>query len=207
MPGWPPRPPGRAPAVADLIVDNDGPREALETRVREVWDELVQQGRHRPLSEAGGSAPAGIAQPGRTVDISARRSPGDREEREADATVPERNPETDVSRLPRPSTCSTPGTGAVKLLDSVIAAHPENTAARLLRARAFFAAAQLRPAELEFELVLELRAGQRAFAHFALARTFERSGNPERATRHFRLAAALDPKPEYLRAAKFDERD
>jgi len=28
--------------------------------------------------------------------------------------------------------------GAVKLLDPVIAAHPENTAARLLRARAFF---------------------------------------------------------------------
>ncbi|MBK3546818.1 tetratricopeptide repeat protein [Streptomyces rubiginosohelvolus] len=122
--------------------------------------------------------------------------------------MPERNPETDVidfraaeqlldARDPR---------GAVKLLDSVIAAHPENTAARLLRARAFFAAAQLRPAELEFELVLE-REPDNAFAHFALARTFERSGNPERATRHFRLAAALDPKPEYLRAAKFDERD
>ncbi|MEU5373297.1 dephospho-CoA kinase [Streptomyces sp. NPDC005951] len=30
-------------AVADLIVDNDGPREALETRVREVWDELVRR--------------------------------------------------------------------------------------------------------------------------------------------------------------------
>ncbi|CAM5263877.1 tetratricopeptide repeat protein [Streptomyces californicus] len=124
-----------------------------------------------------------------------------------DGTVPERNPETDVidfraaeqlldARDPR---------GAVKLLDSVIAAHPENTAARLLRARAFFAAAQLRPAELEFELVLE-REPDNAFAHFALARTFERSGNPVRATRHFRLAAALDPKPEYLRAAKFDER-
>ncbi|MFD8966187.1 tetratricopeptide repeat protein [Streptomyces sp. MnatMP-M17] len=93
--------------------------------------------------------------------------------------------------------------GAVKLLDSVIAAHPENTAARLLRARAFFAAAQLRPAELEFELVLE-REPDNAFAHFALARTFQRSGRPEQAKRHFRLAAALDPKPEYLKAAQFD---
>ncbi|AZK98296.1 MULTISPECIES: tetratricopeptide repeat protein [Streptomyces] len=93
--------------------------------------------------------------------------------------------------------------GAVKLLDSVIAAHPENTAARLLRARAFFAAAQLRPAELEFELVLE-REPDNAFAHFALARTFERSGRPEQAKRHFRLAAALDPRPEYLQAARFD---
>ncbi|WP_435239837.1 dephospho-CoA kinase [Streptomyces sp. YPW6] len=30
-------------AVADLIVDNDGPREALDARVREVWDELVRR--------------------------------------------------------------------------------------------------------------------------------------------------------------------
>jgi Tfp pilus assembly protein PilF len=93
--------------------------------------------------------------------------------------------------------------GAVKLLDSVIAAHPENTAARLLRARAFFAAAQLRPAELEFTIVLE-REPDNAFAHFALARTFERRGESEQAKRHFRLAAALDPNPEYLKAAQFD---
>jgi len=93
--------------------------------------------------------------------------------------------------------------GAVKLLDSVIAAHPENTAARLLRARAFFAAAQLRPAELEFSIVLE-REPDNAYAHFALGRTYERQGRPEQARRHFRLAAALDPNPEYLRRAKFD---
>ncbi|MGP9021428.1 tetratricopeptide repeat protein [Streptomyces sp. BR1] len=93
--------------------------------------------------------------------------------------------------------------GAVKLLDSVIAAHPENTAARLLRARAFFAAAQLRSAELEFQLVLE-REPDNAFAHFALARTYERTARPDQALRHFRLAAALEPKPEYLEAARFD---
>nr|WP_203607444.1 tetratricopeptide repeat protein [Streptomyces sp. SID11385] len=92
--------------------------------------------------------------------------------------------------------------GAIKLLDNVIAAHPENTAARLLRARAFFAGAQLRGAELEFSLVLE-REPDNAFAHFALARTFERANRPEAAQRHFRLAAALDPRPDYLRAAKF----
>ncbi|MGW0081740.1 tetratricopeptide repeat protein [Streptomyces sp. NPDC003393] len=93
--------------------------------------------------------------------------------------------------------------GAVKLLDAVIAAHPENTAARLLRARAFFAAAQLRPAELEFSIVLE-REPDNAFAHFALARTFERQGRTDQAKRHFRLAAALDPNPEYLQRARFD---
>lgn len=93
--------------------------------------------------------------------------------------------------------------GAVKLLDSVIAAHPENTAARLLRARAFFAAAQLRPAELEFQIVLE-REPDNAFAHFALGRTLERASRPDEAQRHFRLAAALDPRPDYVEAAHFD---
>lgn len=103
-----------------------------------------------------------------------------------------------------PSDCSKRGpAGAVKLLDSVIGAHPENTAARLLRARAFFAAAQLRPAELEFTIVLE-REPDNAFAHFALARTYERQRRPDLAKRHFRLAAALDPKPQYLEAARFD---
>ncbi|MCZ4121201.1 tetratricopeptide repeat protein [Streptomyces sp. H39-S7] len=93
--------------------------------------------------------------------------------------------------------------GAVKLLDSVIAAHPENTAARLLRARSFFAAAQLRPAELEFQIVLE-REPDNAFAHFALARTLQRANRPDEALRHFRLAAALDPRPDYVEAARFD---
>ncbi|QGV81179.1 tetratricopeptide repeat protein [Streptomyces ficellus] len=118
--------------------------------------------------------------------------------------MPETNPETHVIdyRAAEQLLAARDPRGAVKLLDSVIAAHPDNTAARLLRARAFFAAAQLRPAELEFELVLE-REPDNAFAHFALARTFQRSGRPEQAKRHFRLAAALDPKPEYLEAARF----
>ncbi|MDX3709560.1 tetratricopeptide repeat protein [Streptomyces europaeiscabiei] len=93
--------------------------------------------------------------------------------------------------------------GAVKLLDRVIAEHPENTAARLLRARAFFAAAQLRPAELEFTIVLE-REPDNAFAHFALACTYQRQARDDQAKRHFRLAAALDPNPQYLEAARFD---
>ncbi len=94
--------------------------------------------------------------------------------------------------------------GALKLLDSLIAAHPESMSARLLRARAFFASAQLRSAALEFELVLE-REPDNAFAHFALARTHERSGRPVQARKHFRLAAALDPQPDYVAAARFEE--
>ncbi|MEU4654252.1 tetratricopeptide repeat protein [Streptomyces sp. NPDC023723] len=116
-----------------------------------------------------------------------------------------RTPETDVIdfRAAEQLLAARDPRGAVKLLDSVIAAHPENTAARLLRARAFFAAAQLRPAELEFTIVLE-REPDNAFAHFALARTYERQNRSDQARRHFRLAAALDPNPQYLRRADFD---
>ncbi|GGX54453.1 tetratricopeptide repeat protein [Streptomyces minutiscleroticus] len=116
-----------------------------------------------------------------------------------------RTPETDVIdfRAAEQLLAARDPRGAVKLLDEVIASHPENTAARLLRARAFFAAAQLRPAELEFTIVLE-REPDNAFAHFALARTYERAGRSDQAKRHFRLAAALDPQPEYLAAARFD---
>ena len=96
--------------------------------------------------------------------------------------------------------------GAVKLLDSVIAAHPENTAARLLRARAFFAAAQLRPAELEFSSSWSASRTTRSRTSRSPA-PIERAGRPDQAKRHFRLAAALDPKPEYLKAARFDTGD
>ncbi|MBU7599638.1 tetratricopeptide repeat protein [Streptomyces sp. P38-E01] len=93
--------------------------------------------------------------------------------------------------------------GAIQLLDAVIAAYPEHTAARLLRARAFFLGAQLRAAEMEFGYVLE-REPDNAFAHFALARTLERAARPEEARRHFRLAAALDPRPDFVAAAGFE---
>ncbi|MET9295945.1 tetratricopeptide repeat protein [Streptomyces sp. NPDC003077] len=94
--------------------------------------------------------------------------------------------------------------GAIQLLDPVIAEHPENTAARLLRARAFFLAARLKSAEKEFAFVLE-REPDNAFAHFALARTLERANRAGEARRHFRLAAALDPSPEFIQAANFSK--
>lgn len=125
-----------------------------------------------------------------------------------EAALREQTPETHVIdyRAAEQLLAARDPRGAVKLLDSVIAVHPENTAARLLRARAFFAAAQLRPAELEFQIVLE-REPDNAFAHFALGRTLERASRPDEAQRHFRLAAALDPRPDYVEAARFDMGD
>ncbi|MFZ3593943.1 tetratricopeptide repeat protein [Streptomyces sp. BH104] len=121
--------------------------------------------------------------------------------------MPEATPETHVIdyRAAEQLLAARDPRGAVKLLDDVLAVHPEHTAARLLRARSFFAAAQLRAAELEFTIVLE-REPDNAFAHFALARTYERWSRPRQARKHFRLAAALDPQPEYLAAARFDDR-
>jgi predicted Zn-dependent protease len=129
---------------------------------------------------------------------------GDRSRRE-EAQVAERTPETDVIdfRAAERLLAVRDPLGAVKLLDPLITAHPENTAARLLRARAFFHAARLRAAAEEFQVVLE-REPDNAYAHFALGRTLERALRPGEAQRHFRLAAALDPNPEYLAAAHFD---
>ncbi|MFI9049846.1 tetratricopeptide repeat protein [Streptomyces sp. NPDC053427] len=118
--------------------------------------------------------------------------------------MPERSPETHVIdfRAAEHLLAARDPRGAIRLLDPVITAHPENTAARLLRARAFFLAAQLRSAELEFQIVLE-REPANAYAHFALARTLERANRPDEALRHFRLAAALEPRPDFLEAARF----
>ncbi|GEB51709.1 hypothetical protein SCA03_42600 [Streptomyces cacaoi] len=93
--------------------------------------------------------------------------------------------------------------GAVTLLDGVLEAHPDHRGARLLRARAYFLQARLRSAEEEFRWVLE-REPDNAYVHFALGRTLQRSSRHEEARPHFRLAAALDPRPDFVEAAGFD---
>ncbi|MFI8852295.1 tetratricopeptide repeat protein [Streptomyces sp. 891-h] len=93
--------------------------------------------------------------------------------------------------------------GAVNLLDNVIEEHPEHRGARLLRARAYFLEARLQSAEQEFQWVLE-REPDNAFAHFALARTLQRSSRDDEARAHFKLAAALNPRPDFVEAAGFD---
>ncbi len=82
---------------------------------------------------------------------------------------------------------------------------PENTAARRCAPARSSWRPQLRSAELEFELVVE-REPDNAYAHFGLARTLQRAGRPQHARRHFRLAAALDPRPEYRESRRFRRR-
>lgn len=121
--------------------------------------------------------------------------------------MPERTPETDVVdfRAAERLLAARDPRGAVKLLDPLIEAHPGKVAPRLLRARALFMSARLRSAEADWRAVLE-REPDNAYAHFALARTLERAGGSGgEVRRHFRLAAALDPRPDFVDAAAFDD--
>ena len=79
---------------------------------------------------------------------------------------------------------------AVRLLDEVVAASPDSTAAAELRARALFASAQLGRAEQAFRALVE-RAPDDAWARTALARTLERLGRDAEAAGQWRIAQAL----------------
>ncbi|WBB60017.1 tetratricopeptide repeat protein [Streptomyces sp. WMMC500] len=119
----------------------------------------------------------------------------------------ERSPETDVVdyRAAEQLLAARDPRGAVQLLDPLVEAHPEKVSPRLLRARAYFMSARLRAAEADFRTVID-REPDNAYAHFALARTLERAGgDPDEVRRHFRLAAALDPRPDFVDAAGFEE--
>ena len=79
---------------------------------------------------------------------------------------------------------------AVGLLDRVLEAAPETTAARELRARALFASAQLGRAEQAVRELLD-RDPSDGWARVALARTLERQGRADEAAAQWRIADAL----------------
>lgn len=83
---------------------------------------------------------------------------------------------------------------AVRILEPLVAAAPEHTAALELFARALFASAQLQRAE---EALAELvaRRPDDGWARLALARALERQGRSEDAVVHRRVAMALGQEP------------
>lgn len=83
-------------------------------------------------------------------------------------------------------------TEAARILQPVMAAAPEMTAALELYARALFASAQLHRAEAALRDLLD-RCPDDEWAHTALVRTLERLGRGADAEPHRRLAAALAP--------------
>ncbi|MFF5970561.1 tetratricopeptide repeat protein [Streptomyces sp. NPDC012769] len=79
---------------------------------------------------------------------------------------------------------------AARILRGLVAEHPDQTAQRLLLARAYYHSAQLARAEEELRTVLE-RDPVEHYARLMLGRTLERQGRPEEAAPHLRLAAAM----------------
>ncbi len=68
-----------------------------------------------------------------------------------------------------------------------------------LAGRAFFRSAQLGRAREVFERLVE-RDPSSAYARFALGRTLERQSRPAEAASCYRIAAAMEPKEDYLDA-------
>jgi predicted Zn-dependent protease len=80
--------------------------------------------------------------------------------------------------------------GAARILAEVVAAAPENLAARLLLARAYYHSAQLGRAEAELRVILE-RDPAEGYAFLLLGRTLQRQNRPKEAEPYLRLHAAM----------------
>jgi tetratricopeptide (TPR) repeat protein len=83
-------------------------------------------------------------------------------------------------------------TTAADELESVLEEAPDNVAARLLLARAYYHSARLGPAERTLRDVLERAPGD-AYAYLLLGRTLQRQGRHDEAAGPLRLAATMNP--------------
>jgi predicted Zn-dependent protease len=79
---------------------------------------------------------------------------------------------------------------AALMLDQVVTAAPESTAALELWARALYASAQLGRAQRALEELVTRRPDD-GWARLALGRTLQRQGRADEGARHLRVAAAL----------------
>ncbi|ROT34098.1 M48 family metallopeptidase [Micromonospora sp. HM5-17] len=89
---------------------------------------------------------------------------------------------------------------AVRILEPIVEAAPENTAVRQLLARAYFQTAQLGRAEEQLRTLVN-RDPSDHYAHHVLGRTLERVGRPVEALRHLRIAAAMYAENDDYRTA------
>ncbi|MFF7965573.1 tetratricopeptide repeat protein [Streptomyces sp. NPDC007903] len=81
-------------------------------------------------------------------------------------------------------------TNAARVLTGLVEEVPEQTAPRLLLARAYYHSAQLNRAEAELRIIVE-RDPVEHYARLMLGRTLERQSRHEEAAPHLRIAAAL----------------
>jgi len=91
---------------------------------------------------------------------------------------------------------------ALEALAPLLSDEPDSRSVLELAGRAYFARAQLDRAERSFARLVELDPTD-AYARFALGRVCERRSRTAEARGHYRVAAALDPRSEYL--ARLDE--
>jgi Flp pilus assembly protein TadD len=85
---------------------------------------------------------------------------------------------------------------ALRLLEPLAAELRTYAGGLLLLGRAYYHSAQLARAQDALERVVEM-APTDAYARVLLGRTLQRRSRHEQAKVHFRVAAALDPRPEY----------
>lgn len=90
---------------------------------------------------------------------------------------------------------------AAKVLEPIVAAAPEHFDVRLLLARAYFHSAQLRRAEEQLRVLIEIDPSDH-YARFVLGRTLQRQNRPAEALPHLRMATAMHPSEEYADAAQ-----
>lgn len=85
---------------------------------------------------------------------------------------------------------------ALDTLAPLLSDEPDSRSVLELAGRAYFARAQLDRAERSFSRLVELDPTD-AYARFALGRVCERRSRMTEAVGHYRVAVALDPRPEY----------
>ncbi|GAA0215928.1 tetratricopeptide repeat protein [Saccharothrix mutabilis subsp. mutabilis] len=88
---------------------------------------------------------------------------------------------------------------ALRELAVVLEAAPDQPSVQLLAGRAYLGSAQLKRAEAAFRKVLELDPSD-YYARFALGRTLQRQSRLPEALAQLRMAAAMNPTPEYQEA-------
>ena len=88
---------------------------------------------------------------------------------------------------------------ALQALMPVLEDRPDSVSVQLLAGRAYLNSAQLARAEEAFTRVLELDPADH-YARFALGKALQRQGRLHEAHAQYKMAAAMDPRPEYQEA-------
>lgn len=88
---------------------------------------------------------------------------------------------------------------ALAALGPVLESQPHDVSVQLLAGRAYLNSAQLRRAEEAFDRVLQQDPSDH-YARFGLGKALQRQGRLQEAHAQLKMAAAMDPRPEYQEA-------